>query len=634
MKPGLTSFSQRVLKCLTGKNVYYYIILAVVPALVYLHAVKFGYSGFDDEEIIARKVQFISKVDNIPSAFKRDAFMNLKGDSFYRPVGNISFMIDAIIGGENLSVFHAHNILLHIMSLMLAMYLFTLMGFDKRISFTVLLLMSVHPLYTHAVCWIPARMDLLLAVFATCAFIMLVNYLGNGNKTYLFIHHLFFFLAVFSKETALLLPVLFVLYYYITKQKAFKEFAIGFLPGWILIIGVFLFMRSQVLQKQAAVGTFSLFLAVKNLQVIPTMLAKIFIPSGSTTMPRFQLGFVLIGSFIILAFIAFIVYKKREGRGILLFGFLWYLILSIPPAVYTNPMSQFGFDYLEHRAYVPMIGIAMCLCYLLSGRKIFTKAWKIAVVLLVFMLSAITYSNSLNYASQLDFYSAAIRENPESAMAYNSRSMYKFSNGDPVGAESDLDSSLAITSDYPPAWNNKGALLLTLSQYDSAVVCLNRALKLNNGYADAYVNRAIAKTNLGDVSGAIRDYKESLRYDSTVDYVHYNLGNIYAVNAMYESAVTEYTKALTINPRYPEALNNRANTNLRLNRFNDALTDCISLIRLRPEYQRAYYNQAKAYLGLRSYLEALESVNTAISLDSSYLAAIELRKQIIQEKGH
>jgi protein O-mannosyl-transferase len=633
MKSVLTSVPQSVLKYLTGMKVHYYIILAVIPAIVYLQTVKFGYSGFDDEEIIARKMEFIQKAENLPLAFKRDAFMNSKGDSFYRPVGNISFMIDAIIGGDNVSVFHAHNIILHILSLLLALYLFSLMGLDKRISFMVLLILSIHPLFTHAVCWIPARMDLLLAVFTICSFITFIKYVSTGNKVYIFIHYFFFFLAVFSKETALLLPVIFGIYYLLLGEKNYKKISIGFLPGWIFIEGVFLIMRFQVLQSQQMAGNFNLLLFFKNLQVIPTIPGKFIVPVGLTTMPHFQLFFVLLGIGIILGLIAFMLLKKPQGTWVLLFGILWYVILSVPPLLYTNPMSAFGSDYLEHRAYVPMLGIAMCICYLLRGKTTFTGYRKIFVAIVVVVLSAITYSNSFNYASPLDFYSAAIRENPESAMAYNSRSMYKYSAGDVFGAESDLNASLAITTKYAPAWNNKAALFLNIKQYDSAIVCLNKALNINDAYADAYVNRAIARTNLGDLFGALKDYKKSIRFESSVDYVHFNLGNIYAIQGMYENAIKEYSDALVLNPNYLEALNNRANISLRLKRFQDALGDCNKLIAIKPDYQRAYYNQSKTYMGLGMYSEALEAINNAISIDSSYLAAIEYRSLLIQKRA-
>jgi tetratricopeptide (TPR) repeat protein len=611
-----------------------YVILAVVPLLLYMHAVNFGYSGFDDEEIIAHKIEVLKKVENLPLAFQRDAFMNIKGDSFYRPMGNISFMIDAIIGGGSLVVFHAHNIVLHVLALMLALYLFVLLGLNKRISFFILLIFSVHPLFTHAVCWIPSRMDLLLTVFSISSFIMFVKYLLTEKKRFIIFHLLFFALAVFSKETALILPIMLFIYYYLFSPAKQKKDIAGLWLSWLLLIVAYMTLRAQVLHDQTSAGYFNILASLKNLQVIPTILAKLLFPINLSTMPRFEIIFVLIGTCLIIGMLILICRKKQEANKILIYGLIWYVIASLPPLLYTNPMSEFGFNYLEHRGYLPLLGTAMFLIQVLQERRIPSRNWKIAVPFLVVVLSAITFANSYSYTSPMDFFTSAIQANPQCAMAYNSRSMYKFSSGDPIGAENDLNASLAITPKYAPAWNNKAAFFLHESQYDSAIITANKALMLNPSYSDAFVNRAIAKTNLGEVAGAIHDYRMSIKYDSTVDYVYYNLGNLYATQGLYVDAIRQYTKAIVNNPQYLEALNNRANIRLRVEDFNGALDDCKKVLSLEPNYPRAFYNKAKAYIGLKMPQEALEAVNSAILIDSTYSAANELRVRIIQEYYH
>jgi tetratricopeptide (TPR) repeat protein len=630
MKPAKIKFKKFISDYILDKKIHYYFILAIIPALLYAHTISFGYTGFDDEEIIGKKTEFLQKPENLPQAFKRDAFMNTKGDSFYRPMGNISFMIDAIIGGSELSVFHAHNLLLHIVSLMLGLYFFVLLGLNKQVSFYILLIFSVHPLFTHAVCWLPSRMDLLLAVFMICTFITFIKYVESSSILYAVLHFVFFFLAVFSKETALILPLILGVYYYLLKSGNYKKNGMVFITGWAIIIIAFIVMRFQVLRHQEILGYFTIPALLRNLQTIPTMLAKFVLPVGLTTMPRFQLTFTLLGILLMAGIVLILLNKKEKGGGLLLFGCIWYILITLPPLFYINPASEFGFDYLEHRAYVPMLGIGIFIAKLIGDRKLTSGVWKTAIPIIVFLLAAITYSNSYNYASTLDFFSAAIKENAQCAMAFNSRSMYKFSIGDVIGAENDLNASLAITPNYAPAWNNKGALFLQRNQYDSAIVCLNKAISLNPQYSDAFVNRAIARTNLHDVSGAISDYCASLRIDSGEDYVYYNLGNLYATVGNFKEAVKQYSKAIDLNLKYYEAFNNRANLKIKFKDFDGAIEDCNRVMELKPDYPRAYYNQAKAFWGKGMQAEALRTINYALQLDSTYQAAIELQAQIIQ----
>ena len=340
---------------LKGRNftagIYMYVILAIVPILLYIHSVDFGYSGFDDEEIIVKKSEFITQVENIPLAFKRDAFMNTNGDSFYRPIGNISFMLDSQIGGVNAWIYHADNNFLHVLSLLLALYLCTLLGIDRRAALLVLLILSVHPIFTHAVCWIPSRMDLLLSVFSISSFVMFLKFIQTKKKRFIVFHFLFFFLAVFSKETAAILPLVLSFYYYLVFPTKQKKTMPVFWTGWSLIIVVYLVMRAQVLHNQTSAGYFNILASFENLQVIPTILAKLLLPINLSPMPRFETVSTVLG-ILLLGIMVFITLRKEErgNYNALAFGILWYLLFMLPPVLYTNQVAVFGFYYLEHRA--------------------------------------------------------------------------------------------------------------------------------------------------------------------------------------------------------------------------------------------------------------------------------------------
>ncbi len=56
-------------------------------------------------------------------------------------------------------------------------------------------------------------------------------------------------------------------------------------------------------------------------------------------------------------------------------------------------------------------------------------------------------------------------------------------------------------------------------------------------------------------------------------------------------AVANYTKAITLNPNYAKAYNNRAYTNMRLRNYKDALPDLDKAIQLNPNYIQALMNR-------------------------------------------
>lgn len=73
------------------------------------------------------------------------------------------------------------------------------------------------------------------------------------------------------------------------------------------------------------------------------------------------------------------------------------------------------------------------------------------------------------------------------------------------------------------------------------------------------------------------DYFQQGNYD-------YDTGNC-------QKAVSDYTKAIQLNPNFAQAYNNRAYTNMRLQNYKDALPDLDKAIALNPNYIQALMNR-------------------------------------------
>lgn len=68
----------------------------------------------------------------------------------------------------------------------------------------------------------------------------------------------------------------------------------------------------------------------------------------------------------------------------------------------------------------------------------------------------------------------------------------------------------------------------------------------------------------------------------------YDLGNC-------KEAINSYTKSIALNPKYPEAFNNRAFTYMQLREYDKALTDLNSALALNPNYVNALMNRGDVY---------------------------------------
>lgn len=107
---------------------------------------------------------------------------------------------------------------------------------------------------------------------------------------------------------------------------------------------------------------------------------------------------------------------------------------------------------------------------------------------------------------------------------------------------------------------------------DEAFEKLNKAIKLDDKFAPAYINRALAWDNQNNFDKAIEDGEKAVRFypmmskdkqgcdDFKVSYSHAynNLGWFYEEKKLYEPAVANYQKAINLDPKYHYAYAGKA----------------------------------------------------------------------------
>jgi uncharacterized membrane protein YvlD (DUF360 family) len=121
-------------------------------------------------------------------------------------------MPDAIIGGPEPFMYHVTNILIHLIASCLVYKLLRTLTYAKDTSFFVSLIFVVHPALTQAVAWIPGRNDSLMTIFVLASFITFIQYVQSKKVLQYVFCLIFFTCALFTKETALVIPIIFFLY--------------------------------------------------------------------------------------------------------------------------------------------------------------------------------------------------------------------------------------------------------------------------------------------------------------------------------------------------------------------------------------------------------------------------------------
>lgn len=140
---------------------------------------------------------------------------NLFGDrhtGFYRPLPNLSFLLDRYVWGQDPFGYHLTNLVFHVLCTVGLYAGIRQMARGRWPAFISALLFAVHPVHTEVVAWINGRNNLLSSLFYLVAFAGHVRYRTCGGLAVRIGSLIAFILSLLSKEYALTFPFVILLY--------------------------------------------------------------------------------------------------------------------------------------------------------------------------------------------------------------------------------------------------------------------------------------------------------------------------------------------------------------------------------------------------------------------------------------
>lgn len=570
---------------------YVFLLIFGIIFLIYGQLLSFSLGKLDEYNILVNNLDFLRDFRNLKEAFLRNPFFN-KGGDFYRPLQNVSFMIDAHLSGQNGWGYYLTNIILHGITCSLVFYILAFIGKDKRMALLLTLLFSVHPLFVQTVAWAPSRGDILIAVFGLLSFITFIHFIRSRNYYFLLAHVIAFGLALFSKESAILIPFLCVLYYFLLeKEKKVSVSGLAFpLAGYVILVALFFYIRNDLVGIVVPKEQFGLIPLLHNLRTVPEILVRFVLPFKLSPMPAFS-GFMTIAGMILFVLLVFLSVRYHSGSDrLFLFGLTWFLAFLVPALVYINKYGSTACDYMEHRGYFPMIGIILILYQLINHGRVFPKFKNAGGYLLLFVIVLGIYSflYARVYRDPIVYYDRATETNPKSAVAYFCR----------------------------------GTVYMTdKKNYPTAIRDFEQAMRLKPDYAQAYLNRGFCREQMDDPAGALEDYRTASRLSPASYDPHVNMAAIYASEGLQNEAIREYDTALMLYPGFAEGYHARGMQKQKLQDYTGALEDLNRAISLKETYDEAYLDRGVMKFQLQDFQSALEDFNQAILLNSKYPVA-------------
>jgi hypothetical protein len=303
------------------------------------------------------------------------------GDHFFRPLGYMSYALDALWAGHNPALWHLATLLIHFANCLLVYLVARQTGLARFFAAAAAVIFGIHGSRPEAVTWIACRFDLVATLFVLATLSLYLR----GRYTLALITA---FLALISKESAYVLPVLLLL---ITDRPNWRRAApfaaltgAVFLYRWHLLSGI---GGYQTAAHTPAILNFS-FLRTANALLL-RLWATLFFPINWIAAPQWWLWIALaIG---VAGYAALGLAGGRQRRTLL------FLLFTFMAALPVQQLLLIGPDLEKSRVlYLPSVGFALFLAATLESLR--RPAWRVpaAIAIMVFQLACLEH-NLLNW---------------------------------------------------------------------------------------------------------------------------------------------------------------------------------------------------------------------------------------------
>jgi hypothetical protein len=317
---------------------------------------------------------------------------------YYRPLSNLTNMVDFSLWGWNPFGFHLTNLVLHVLNAALVYCLARLLTDGHYAAFVAALLFTVHPIHELSVLWIPGRGDLLCGLFYVLSVILWIRWRSHPRPAFVFSSLLAFLIALFSKEMAVSLPVLlFVLEFRFQWEE--RSHKVGQMlrdsvrrswPYFIMLLiyglGRYILLNNDILYSaQTVYSSVTLLQLVKNIAAFAGFL---LIPFGHVAIEGFLSAYpaVFVAALVTAIILGcWILWKGIASSTSFAFTVLW-IVATLLPVLQLS---------MRWYMYLPSVGFCIGVGFLLA--LIFQRAKVLAVALTLVLITA--YSGSL-YAQE------------------------------------------------------------------------------------------------------------------------------------------------------------------------------------------------------------------------------------------
>jgi tetratricopeptide (TPR) repeat protein len=447
-------------------------------------------------------------------------FSSVTGNPMHFSLPGFFQFIAYHIGGMHPLTFRIINIFAHLGSVFLV-YILLSLSMNKNTAVIAASIFAVHPILIESISWISGGLYSIYGFFFLLSFLFYL--FANSNRKYYYYSIVFYIMALFSSEKAIVLFLIFILYElaFGSVRYNWRKIIPFFSVSFVLTILYVSKIGSRVsdvaalgYQQQATEGFFNPFIQIPV--AVGSYLKLIFWPAKLTlyqTEMAFTQGQYILFILITLVFFSAIIWGYFKNKNI--FFWLAFFFITLLP---TLTPFKISWIVAERYAYLGTLGIIVAFAVLLNKLLKLNENAKMvgyfALVVIIVSLSVRTIIRNQDWKSEDTLWLATAQVAPSGQQIHN----------------------------------NLGDVYARQGNLDKAVEEFKTAININPNYADAYHNLANTYQQMGQVDLAVENYQKALEINPQIWQSYQNLAAIYFNQGEYDLAEENIKKALEVNP--------------------------------------------------------------------------------------
>lgn len=544
------------------------LLLALLPYAGILHN-DFAYIYDDKAQILDNP--YVHTFGHLREALTTPvwSFADAHGTTnYYRPVMTLGFLLCYQIFGPLAFGFHLASLLLHA-AVVLTLYLFAERLLRHRgAALAAAGLFALHPVHVESVAWISAVTDLELTFFYLLTFwcfLQVDQPTFYGRLRMQGCMAICFLLALLSKEQALTLAVLAVIYEHFYRADrnettwAQKIGRYGVL--WMLLLG-YVLMRVRLMGSFAhAMGwvhltLFETFLSALALLgqyifklIWPAYLSAFYVFHASTHLTSAPVLKGL-GALAICVAVFGVLWKKARPAS---FGILW-LLCTLAPVLNARLMGSYVLA--DRYLYLPTVGFCLVAGWAIAGlwqaasKRQAVWRWPVAfsgciiVALCVFRI----VTRIPDWQDDVTLISRALAAEPDEFVLHDALGDAYWMRGEEALAEHEWKETLRLKPDFVRPIDALGALYAKEGRYDEAKPYLERAIQLSTRDADSHLNLGAVYAETHQMDRAEEQFRIAISIAPLNFAAHNVLGKLYLDSGRLKEAEDQFRQSLQVEP--------------------------------------------------------------------------------------